>query len=268
MLLLVAACSKSDDETVESPTVLAMLDATGPIYDDGETQIFEVQKQVPLPFRRPEDSETPKGNDAPYPRPPFHTALNSKTTVRFTITNVDTVPHTMELLVDPWNEFVHYVPGLAQVRDDEVLPNISGIDRYFTIGAKQRLQGIITPDDMLELAVDLATAMNLKQRPPDPAGQFGGPVLYNRAFNVQNRSSLPDIVLGPWIPTNRAGVATVTGFDLGIRTAEKANLAVEVILDVEDDSPQGNLVIINGDEGKQLGRPGTALQPPVAAAAD
>lgn len=268
VLAVGVACSKSGDETVQNPQVVAMLDTTAPIYDDGEQQIFQVEKQVALPFRKPEDSEVPKGNVAPYPRPAFHTALNSKTTVRFTITNLDTVAHDLELLIDPWNEFVHYQPGIAQVSDDEVLPNLSGIDRFFVLQPNQRVDGIITPDDMLELAVDLTTAMNLKARPPDPKGDFGGPVLYNRAFNTQNRSTLPDVVLGPWIPTDRATVATVIGFDLGIRTAEKAKLAVEVVPDVEDDSPQGNLVIIDGDEGKQITRPGTALEPPAGTVAD
>lgn len=266
VLALSVACSKSSDETVQEPQVLGMLGTDADkIYDDGEQAIFQVEKQVALPFRRPEDSEVPKGQDAPYPRPPFHTALNSKTTIRFTITNLDSTPHNLELLIDPWNEFVHYEPGIAQVSDNEVLPNLSGIDRFFVLAPKERVEGIITPDDMLELAVDLATAMNLKQRPPDEKGDFGGPVLYNRAMNAQNRSTLPDPVLGPWIPTNRAGVATVTGFDLGIRTFEKAKLAVEVVPDIEDDSDKGDLVIIDGDEGKQLNRPGTALQPPAAA---
>jgi hypothetical protein len=272
---LAAACSKADDEAVLDPVVLAMTEATPALYDDGETQIFQVQKDVALPFRRFAEGEVQKGQVPPYSRPAFHLAAANRTTLRFTLTNLDANKHNVELLIDPWNEFVRYEPGVTQVREEEVQPNFSGIQRTFVLEPRERITGIITPDDMVELAVDLTTAMALDRNPPDVMGQFGGPVLFNRAFNVQNRSSEPDIILGPYLPKDRALVAAVTGYTLGLRSEEAFRVAVEVIADIQDKSDNGDRLLIAEDDGealdkdpkrRALGRPGQALQPPAAPA--
>jgi hypothetical protein len=262
-----SSCGSDPNREVLPPVVVAMLETTAPAYDDGQQKIFQVSREVRLPFRRAEDNERPSGDQDPYPRKPFHLAGDSHVTVRFTLTNLEDKPHNVDLLVDPWNEFVRYVPGFAQIRENQVVPNFSGIQRPFVLGPKERIEGIITPDDMVELATDLTTAMSLQKRPPDPAGAFGGAALYNRAFNIQNRSSEPDPVLDPWLPRSRADLATIIGFDLGLRTAEAAKIAVEVVIDIED--LKGNRIVIQGDpEGtKEVGRPGGTLTPPAAAAA-
>lgn len=257
------ACAGNDTQTLP-PVVLGMLDTTAPIFDDGQQKIFQVGREVPLPFRRPNDDERPKGQQDPYPRPAFHLAKDSRTTVRYTLSNLGTSQVTVELLVDPWNEFVRYQPGVTVVRDEPALPNLSGIDRWVILPPKGRVEGIITPDDMLELATDLTVAMALQKRPPPAQSDFAGPALYNRTFNAQNRSTEPDPVLAPWIPASRATVAAVTGFDLGLRTAEAAKIAVELVIDVDD--LQGDRVLMEGDDGKTLGRPGTVLTPPAAPA--
>ncbi len=266
-LLVVLPSCNADDTEVLNPVVLGMLDTITPTYDDGQEQIFQVSREVPLPFRAPKEGERPEGQQEPYPRRPFHVASDSRITVRFTLSNLDDVQHNVELLIDPWNEFVRYSPGITVVRDEEVLPNFSGIQRNFILPPKSRTEGIFTPDDLVELATDLTVAMALERRPPDAMGDFGGAVLFNRAFNIQNRSSEPDPVLRDWMPGNKSTVAAVTGFDLGLRTAEKAKLAVEVVIDVED--LDGERVVKTGDKGddaRTVGRPGPRLAPPVAAA--
>jgi hypothetical protein len=234
-----------------------------------------VHEDVRLPFRRFTDAERPKGNQKPYGRPPFHVATASRITLRFTLANLDVKKHNVELLIDPWNEFVRYEPGVSVVRQDRIQPNFSGIQRNFVLEPRTRLEGIVTPVDMVELATDLTTAMTLHDNPPDAMGQFGGAVLYNRAFNIQNRSSEPDIVLKPYEPTNKATVAAVTGFTLGLRSEEAFRLAIEVITDIEDRSDEGDRVVIADSDGedvdkdpkkRQLSRPGEVLTPPAGAA--
>lgn len=258
-LLGVGACSNQDDTRVLPPVVLAMQETLPPVYDDGQVRIYQVSTPVALPLRAPNDGERPQGASPPYPRAPFQLASDTRITVRFTLTNLDDAPHTVELLVDPWNEFVRYVPGFTQDSDDETEPNFSGIDRYFILGPKARVEGILTPDDMVELATDLGTAMQIAKTPPPAGSEFGGPVLYNRAFNVQNRSSEPDPVLAPYIPKTVAGLV---GFDAGLRTAEAAKVAVELVVDIEDRN--GKRVIQDGDDAKPIGRPGAVLTPPKA----
>ncbi|MDB4941093.1 MAG: hypothetical protein JWP97_627 [Labilithrix sp.] len=256
LLLAASGCADDGDAQVIAPVVLGMVETAAPTYDDGEEQIYETFTPVTLPLRRPSDDERPKGQQDPYPRPPFHLASDTRTTVRFTLSNLEDKPHTVELLLNPWNEFVHYEPGVI-VTDEETLPNFSGIDRFFVLPPFARVEGIITADDIVELATDLATAMQIAKTPPDAAGQFAGPALYNRAFNQQNRSSQTDPVLAPFIPKV---VANVVGFDLGLRSYDPAKVAVEVVLDIED--VQGDRVIPDGDDTRRQGKPGTALVPP------
>lgn len=254
---LVPACANNESSQTLPPTVLGMPDTVAPIADDGEDQIFQVNTQVELPVRRPKDGERPGGAVDPYPRAPFQLASDTRITVRYTLSNLDDRQHVVELLVDPWNEFVRYNPGLV-VEETYTTTNLSGIDKFIVLPPKARVEGIITPDDMVELAVDLGTAMVLQRRPPAANSAFGGPGLYNRAFNVQNHSSQPDPLLSPFYPPVVAGVV---GFDLGLRTPERAKVAVEVVVDVED--IQGDRVIKEGDtSSRPAGRPGTTLSPP------
>ncbi len=258
--VLASACAGEDEREVLPPVVLAMRAPTAPPFDDGQQQIFQVGREVRLPYRRPSDEERPRGDQAPYPRPPFHAATDTRVTVRYTLSNLDDQQHVVELLIDPWNEFVRYVPGVSTVGQDEVLPNFSGIDRFIVVPPKGRVVGIITPDDMVELATDLTVAMALEQRPPDAQGPFGGAELYNRTFNIQNRSSEPDPVLQEWMPASKATVAAVIGFEVGLRTFAPAKVAVELMVDMED--LHGERIVMDGEEGRQVGRPGNVLTPP------
>lgn len=266
LLGMIALCMGSvvgcaaDEEQVIPPVVMGMLETTAPTYDDGQVQIYEVHVPVDLPLRRPTEAEQTSGSSPPYPRPPFHLAEDTKITGRFTLSNLDNVQHTVELLVDPWNEFRRYVPGV-QVEDEMTTPNFSGIDRFFILPPLGRIEGIITPDDFRELARDLGTAMAIAARPPAADSQFAGAALYNRAFNIQNRSSEPDPVLGPFIPTVVAGIV---GFDLGLRTYEPAKVAIELVMDVDDE--KGDRVIPEGDDARRVGRPGATLSPPAGMA--
>lgn len=253
-----SACAGEDEREVLPPVVLGMLETTAPTYDDGQEQIYQVGREVRLPYRRPRDEERPSGAQDPYPRRPFHVTGDSRVTIRYTLSNLEDRQHTVELLIDPWNEFVRYVPGVALGEEDETQPNLSGIDRFFVVPAKSRIEGILTPDDMKELATDLGTAMSLAATPPAADSDFGGPVLYNRAFNVQNRSSEPDPVLAPYLPSVAAGI---TGFDLGLRTYDgAAKVAVELMIDVED--VNGERVLMPDDDGTPIGPPGATLTPP------
>jgi len=260
-LASVAACTGEDEKEVMPPVVLGMDGKQPPTVDDGQTQIYQVSQEVRLNFRRPNDGERAQGQDPPYERMPWIVASDSRITARFTLTNMDDKQHNVELLIDPWNEFVRYIPGQQQVEEEETVPNLSGIDRFFVLPPKGRVEGILTPDDFVELAVDLTTAMRINDKPPAGDSAFAGAGLYNRAFNIQNRSTLPDPVLAPYMPLG-GPLAGITGFDLGLRTYEQAKIAVEIVVDVED--LNGDRVIENPDDEKRLGKPGDTLTPPAA----
>jgi hypothetical protein len=253
--LVLMACANTGDDQVTEPIVLGMTPSLGAAYDDGETQMYEVQTPVPLPIRRPLDLDVQGLPDqAPYPRMPYLKASDIRVEVRWTITNLDDVPHDVQLLLDPWNEFVRYVPGVV-VSEEETQPNPSGWDVQYRIQPKERKIGVLTSDDMTELAVDLATAESVLANPPDNAAG-----IMNRAFDVHNRSNQPDPIVSPFIPKVIAGL---TGFDLGLRMFEKGTVAVEITIDVTD--LNGNRVLDPGaPESARIDMPDTIISPPGA----
>jgi hypothetical protein len=252
-------CRANEDEQTLEPVVLGMTSSAAPFYRDNQTAIYQVTIPVRLPMRRPTDDEARGlGQMPPYPRAPFLKSSDVRIEVRFTLTNVDDKRQSVELLLDPWNEFVRYRPGL-QVSDEDALPNYSGYQKSFMLDPKQRLEGIVTADDTLEMAIDLATAMNIAANPPPADAQLNAAALMNRAFNLQNRSNQPDPAIGPLIPPVIPGL---TGFDLSLRTRAPENVAVEITTDVRD--LNGDRVVPPGETARTFGPPGRVLSPPAS----
>lgn len=262
-LIAVAACSNGDAQ-VTPPVVLGMNDQMAPYYQDQNTTLYESQKPVALPVRRPTDMDmnTLGARVDPYPRGVYLLASDERIEIRWTVSNLDDKEHTVELLVDPWNEFVRYRPGVQVVNDEQTQPNFSGFDKFLVLHGKERISGTFTPDDMHDLAVKLATVMNIVQKtpPPDPNNPSMGPSsveLCNRVMNMQNRTNTGDPLFTPYIPSVIAGI---TGFDLGLRTLEAANVAVEITVDVTDSN--GNKFVQPGSSTPKIDDPpGTVLQP-------
>jgi hypothetical protein len=278
------ACAGASDDQVTGPIDLGMVNppdgGVTPYYSDGNLTLYESQKAVTLPVRKPSGSEigalgpAPKGT--PYPRAPFLTVADESVEVHFTITNADSTDHSVWLLIDPWNEFVRWRPGVTIVDDDTTVPN-QGYDQAFSIPANSRIEGTLTSDDMQEIATKLAAVENVMASPdamtgtvpqyPSGMEQAATTVdtttLCNNIFEFQNRSNSvpPDPLYTPWIPPVIAGV---TGFDLGLRTYDAAaNVAIELSIEITD--LNGNRFVEQGDKSTpQIGMPPVTLSPPSA----
>jgi hypothetical protein len=92
-----------------------------------------------------------------------------------------------------------------------------------------------------------------------PTDGFDPTVVANNIFNPQNRSNGNDPIYTPWIP---AAIAGLTGFDLGIRTTEPANVAIEITMQIQD--LEGNRFVAADSTDPRLGRPPKTLKPPGA----
>ena len=272
---LSAGCSSESHEE-NLPTVQVGLSCTrGPsgcesnvpaIYDDGEVQIYEVKKGVEFPILAPNSTTRGELNaidTQPYGRQPWVTTDDIEVQVTWTISNLDDEEHVVEMLVDPWNEFGRYYPGLQLTDPDneEYMPNFSGIDKRYIVGATSsgdasRVHGTYTFSDLTEVATDFATVMGIIKDPPmtegDPEDMEDPTVTYtNHAFHWQNRS-YNDPLVKFWVPPTVAGL---TGLDLGFRTYEPANVAIEVAVEVVDKSEHQDRVRQEGDEDKPLLEP-------------
>lgn len=247
------ACAAAEEERVVPPVVVGMTPAIAPIVDEGEDHIVQIKVPVRLPLRAPSDADRaalPR-DVPPYPRGPYLLADDVRMEIRFTLSNLDDEPRTVELLIDPWNEFVRYDPGIV-VTNRQAVVNFSGYQRMFVLAPKSRTVGTITADDTRELAIDLATTMSLIAT---AAPNTSPNALINHAFNRENRSSEDDPVLAGKIPRTIAGL---TGFDIGLRATAPGNVALEALIDLKD--LNGNRVDPDGKAG--MGLPPRVLRPP------
>lgn len=228
------ACGSSSDDKSLRPVQVALGSSEGAFYSDGELTIYQSKMPVALPIIKPTQEELQNlrmNKVMPYGAQPWYTKDDVKMQVSWTLSNLDTTVHNVEILVDPWNEFVRYWPGVNKVSDDETIPDLSGIDQMIRLEAQTRVSGVFTFDDMAELATDLATAENLIEYPPtdmtspgatdDGYAGAGVNALVNHTFNLQNRST-DDRLIRPFIPATIAGI---TGFDLGLRTSDSGPCA-------------------------------------------
>ncbi len=240
--LATTACGSKDEKRTLEPVQLGMTSDMGAIYDDGQMQMYQVNLGVPFPIRAPTADETAslQGGIEPYGVEPFVKNDDVEIQISWTLSNLDPDTHYVELLVDPWNEFGRYYPGLSvtDVQREESMPNLSGKDIPFELPGtnstrSSRRHGVFTFQDMNELAIDFATVMQIIKvaPPPDPtADAEDNPVvgLVNHTFAVENHS-YADPYIEAYIPQVIAGL---TGIDIGMRTYEPANIAVEILVEV------------------------------------
>jgi hypothetical protein len=251
-----AACGGTQEKSRNLSTVeVGMTSSLPPIFDDGETKLYEVKRGLQFPIVQPDPTtmsslmSTPMD---PYGRAPWLTTADAKVQLTWTLTNVDPDEHAVEVIIDPWSEFGRYWPGMqvTNAAEQKLKPNLSGIDVMYPLegngaGDASRRSGTFTFSDMEEMAIDFATVLNLREFPPpppmdaDPAEGNSNLIAYvNHAFNVQNRS-YSDLYIqagsathkGSYVPGTIAGL---TGIDFGIRTYEPANIAMEVSIEIVD----------------------------------
>jgi hypothetical protein len=260
---LSVGCSSGDHQESLPILQVGMTKDVAPIYDDGELKMYEVKKGTAFPILQPSEAAWGELNRTamdPYGRGPWVTTDDIDVQVTWTLSNLDDDEHTVELLIDPWNEFGRYYPGLQLTNPDEeeYMPNLSGIDKRYVVGGKKsgeksRAHGTFTYSDLQEMATDLATVMEMIKNPPvdpdDPDMEDPTVTYTNHAFHWQNRS-YEDLLVKKFVPGTVAGL---TGLDLGFRTYEPATIAIEVVVEVVDKN--GKRLRKEGEETKPLLQP-------------
>lgn len=260
LAVFAVGCGKEEERRTLEPIQLGMTKGMEPTFESDEESMYEVKKAVAFPIRAPSADEQAALNGspvAPYPSKPWLLASDLKVQVSWTITNLDEETHNVELLIDPWNEFGRYWPGasITDVQAAEQTPNLSGYDVLMELpgtksGRTSRKHGLLTHEDMRELSIDFATAMNILATapPPDPTLEAeDNPTTgnINHAFAVENRSD-KDLLIKHLIPQTIAGL---TGFDVGLRTYEEANVAIEILVEIVD---TGSGKVVQRDENDPL----------------
>jgi hypothetical protein len=235
------ACAPDEEQRTLEPSRVAMNESVAAIYDDGELVIYEVKAPFQLPIIAPGDStreDLASQGTEPYGAEPWVHNDQVEVQISWLISNLDPETHNVELVIDPWNEFGRYWPGVTVIDEEEgeALPNLSGYDRLMEIPGtnepgEARVHGVITFANMRELAIDFATVINIIQNPPpEEDGSYAAATLVNHAFDIHNSSENDPLVRG-YIPDVIAGL---TGFDFGLRTFEPVNVALEIVVEIVD----------------------------------
>jgi hypothetical protein len=274
MWLLAAIFGCATDAQVTKPNIVGISSATPPYYSDGNTTLFEVQIPVTMPMRAPDKNDMATLGQAPSyltgfgaTTAPWILASDLQTTLTVTLTNIDNQENTVELLIDPWNQYVKYKPGVQVISDEETLPDLSGYDQLYALAPQQRLVITLVPDDTSALAQNLATVMNIQATDPmDPNGN----ALFNHTFDLQNRPApgYTDPLVGKFVPPSNQ-IPAMIGFDLGLRTTAATgattagvNVAVEVTVDVQDMTGRKVLPTTLDSDNQPLPDPTATLSPP------
>jgi hypothetical protein len=262
-LLGVAGCEGSDSATgTVAPVVVSMSSTAAPYYSSEELTIYWEEKPVILPVKSGTGMES---NVAPYPAAPFLLTSDYQLQVNYTVTNLDKVENSVWVTMNPWNQFVRYYPGVSVVSEDETEPNLPGTERAIVLPPLSRVQGTFTSDDMTDLATKLDIGMDIMSHTFGMDAMYDQATLLNHDFDDQFRVNDGDPLMTPYIPKVLAGL---TGFDLGILSYAQANVALEITVQIIDNSisstyPDGKL-IAPGATGTPAGEPGQMLKIPGA----
>jgi hypothetical protein len=253
------ACGEDERTRILDPVQVAMDESVEPTYSDDEMVVYESKRGVAFPIIAPSDDTMASLNGRPmdpYGRTPWLTLDDVRVQLSWTLTNLDDEQHVIELIVDPWNEFGRYYPGLTLIdaEEGEYAQNLSGIDTLFVLepvskGNGSRRQGTLTYEDLDEMARDFGTVMSLIQNPPTTnlggqpleEGESVLPTYVNHVFETQNRSD-HDPLIRDWIPSTIAGL---TGIDVGLRSIQggagpngelppRPRVALEVVVEITD----------------------------------
>ena len=140
--LAAVGCGKKDETRTLQPVQLGMKDDMAAVYSDKEISLYQVGRPVPFPVRQPTADEQAEINGQqapPYPHMPFLQLDDSRVQITWTLTNLDAATHNVEVLIDPWNEFARYYPGMAvtDVEKQEQQPNFSGIQIMYELPGTQ-----------------------------------------------------------------------------------------------------------------------------------
>jgi hypothetical protein len=145
---------------------VAITQNTAPTYMGDEDAIYIVETRVDLPVVQPSpvqwdarQKEASKYGKLPFPRMPWVERGDMELTVDFTLSNLDTMPHDVTVIVNGANEFDEYVPGVLIVEDNPV-PLHSQWERRYTVPPKSRITRSVREEELDEAAVDLATVVN------------------------------------------------------------------------------------------------------------
>jgi hypothetical protein len=202
---------------------VALTQNTAPAFMTDMDAIYIVERRVEVPVLRPTQGQLDdlrKGASGvgklPFPRLPWVSRGDLELQVDFTLSNLDDSDHAITVILNGFNEFDEYQPGV-QVADDQAIPDYAEWERLYKLGPKERLTRTIREEELDEAATDLATVVN------------GAPNA-NEVMYFENKSA-NDVRAKPYIPKVIPGLM---GFRIGMRATGKGRVVLEATVRARD----------------------------------
>jgi hypothetical protein len=213
------------------PWALAIDEDTPPYFESEDGNLYLVEQRVPIEFREPTEEELAELGDVgdaqiPYAQLPWLQRGDIEIQIDWTLSNLSDETVTASLVVNGFNEFHEYNPGV-QVVDDELVIDFSQWERTYRLEPMERRSGTIREEEMDEVAVDLATVVNMAPNPNQ--------IVYFENQHEHDRRSqmyMPDVI------------PALTGMRIGLRSESPAPLLLELTVRVRDVRE----VLVQGDD--------------------
>lgn len=185
--------------------------------------IYIVETRVQLPVRAPSAAvlsdltqSATRYPGLPFPRLPWVERRALPIEVDFALENQDDAVHDITVIVNGWNEFHEYQPGVVVV-DEEPTPDYAQWEWSYKLAAHQRVTRTIREESFDEVAVDLATVVN---HAPNS----------NQVVFFENKSDT-DVRNRPFIPPVIPGLI---GFRIGLRATAASAAVLDASVRVRD----------------------------------
>jgi hypothetical protein len=202
---------------------VALTETTAPAYAAEDGALYIVEERVAVPIRRPtetalEDLRQAAANfeGLPFPRLPWVERDDLALEVDFTLSNLDEAERQVAVIINGWNEFHEYQPGVTLV-DEEPEADFSQWERLYKLAPEQRASHTVREEEFDEAAVDLATVVN-------GAPNSNSVVFFENksSRDERNRQYIPEVIPG------------LAGFRIGLRTTQPGRLVLDVSVRVRD----------------------------------
>jgi hypothetical protein len=224
-LLSIAGCSDARVYVGDGSLYqVAMTADTMAALETEDGGIFIVETRALLPIKNPTNAEmaelrsgVSRYKGLPFNRMPWIAREDLALQLDFTLSNLDTTAHDIDVIVNGINEFNEYVPGVLEAEDEPPVALHSQWERRYRVPGKGRLAVTVREEEFDEVAVDLATVVN------------GAPNSDEVVYFENKSGSDPRSM--KYIPAVIPGLA---GLRLGLRSTAAVPMLLEASIRVRD----------------------------------
>jgi hypothetical protein len=217
----------------------AITETTPPFIESEEDgALYIVESRIDFPVRAPRPDEMTALAAMPAPAPfasqPWVVRDDYGAEVDLTVSNLEAVPLMITLTVNGINEFNEYVPN-ATVVDDELVIDFAQWERTYLLQAGERRTVTVREEELDEIAVDLASVVNVSAVDGSDCGYRANQIVYfmNQSFNdARSMECIPPVV--PGLVGVKVGIRVQGGADDGMGGTRAPRAVVEAAVRLRD----------------------------------